>query len=349
MATAVRTSVIDSDTHLIETERTFEYLREEDKHLKPIVLKYDNGDTHHEYWYMEGRAWRKDFNIGAEFPTEAREAADVDARLRHMDQLGVDMHVLYPTMFLRPLTKHSDTDYAISRAYNRWAADVWAKGNGRLRWAVIPPLMSMEKALEELNFGKENGACAVFMRGIEGDMLLSEPYLFPLYAEASKLNMPIAVHAAAGNFASLDLLDRGKGLSTFKFPTIGAFSDIVLHAIPEKFPDLRWTFIEVTSQWLPYVMNDIFLRGNRLVGRGFKDGAELMKEYQLYVGCQTIDDLDYVTSRVGEDHLIIGTDYGHADTTAEINALRKLKDDGKVAPSITDKILSDNPKRLYAL
>lgn len=349
MATAVKTGVIDADCHVIETERTYEFMREQDRALSPIVLRYDSGDLHHEYWYLEGRAWRKDFNVGAEFPTEAREVADVEARLNHMDELGVDMHILYPTMFLRPLTKHSDTDYAISYAYNRWLADIWAKGKGRLRWAVIPPLMSMDKAIEELHFGKEHGACAVFMRGHEGDMLLSEPYLFPLYEEAQKLNMPIAVHAAAGNFSALDLADRSKGLSTFKFPTVGAFSDLVLHAIPEKFPDLRWAFIEVTSQWLPYVMNDVFLRGNRLVGRGFKDGAELMREYNLYVGCQTIDDLGYVIDRAGDDHLIIGTDYGHADTTAEINALKKLRDDGKVTPSSADKILSDNPRKLYAL
>lgn len=349
MATAVKTGVIDADAHVIETERTYEYMREEDRRLRPIVLRHDDGDAQHEYWYLEGRAWRKDNNAGAEFPTEAREAADIDARLRHMDELGVDMHVLYPTMFLRPLTKHSDTEYAISYAYNRWLADIWAKGKGRLRWAVIPPLSSMDKAIEELHFGKEHGACAVFMRGVEGELLLSEPYLFPLYEEAQKLDLAIGIHAGAGNFAWMDLVDRGYGLSTFKFPTVGAFSDIVLHAIPERFPGLRWTFVEVTSQWLPYVLNDVLLRSKRLVGRSFKDGEELMREYQLYVGAQTIDDLGYVIDRIGDENLIIGTDYGHADTTAEIDALRKLRDDGKVSQSSADKILSDNPKRLYRL
>jgi predicted TIM-barrel fold metal-dependent hydrolase len=209
--------------------------------------------------------------------------------------------------------------------------------------------MSMDKAIEELHFGKEHGACAVFMRGVEGNVLLSEPSLFPLYEEASRLGLPICVHAAAGNFAWMDLVDRGYGLSTFKFPTVGAFSDIVLHRLPERFPDLSWAFIEVTSQWLPYVLNDVFLRGRRLTGWGFQDGAELMTEYNLYVGCQTVDDLGYVIDRVGDDHLVIGTDYGHADTTAEIDALKKLRDDGKVAPASADKILSDNPKRLYSL
>ena len=266
-----------------------------------------------------------------------------------MDELGVDMHILYPTMFLRPLTNHADTDYAISRAYNRWLADVWQQGGGRLRWAVIPPLMSMDKAIEEIHFGKENGACAVFFRGHEHNLLLSDSYFFPVYEEAQKLDLAIAVHAAAGQYANMDLLDRSFGLPTFKFPTVGAFSDLVLHRVPEKFPDLRWAFIEVTSQWLPYVMNDLVLRSRRFADGAFPRDAELMEEYNLYVGCQTIDDLGYIIDRVGDDHLVIGTDYGHADTTAEIDALSKLRDEGKVSEESTRKFLYDNPKRLYAL
>ena len=349
MSTAVRTAVIDSDTHVIETERTWEYMREEDEKHRPIVLLRKDGIEDHEFWHLEGRAWRKNINQDDVFPTAAREAADIGARLAHMDELGVDVHVLYPTMFLRPLTRYADTDYAISRAYNRWLADIWKEGQERLRWAVIPPLMSMEKALEELHFGKEHGACAVFMRGIEGDLLLSDPYLFPLYEEAQKLDLAIGVHAAAGSFERMDREHRSFGLTTFKFPTVGAFSDLVLSRTPERFPDLRWTFVEVTSQWLPYVMNDISLRSRRLAGHTFPEGPELLRENRLYVACQTIDDLGYVVDRVGDDNLIIGTDYGHRDTTAEIDALRKLRDDGKVGEATANKILSANPKRLYGL
>ena len=33
----------------------------------------------------------------------------------------------------------------------------------------------------------------------------------------------------------------------------------------------------------------------------------------------------------GEDNLVIGTDYGHADNASEIEALRKLSNEGKIA------------------
>ena len=40
-----------------------------------------------------------------------------------------------------------------------------------------------------------------------------------------------------------------------------------------------------------------------------------------------------------EDHLMIGTDYGHGDTSSEIAALRKLKERDGMSPTVVDKIL----------
>ena len=46
---------------------------------------------------------------------------------------------------------------------------------------------------------------------------------------------------------------------------------------------------------------------------------------------------------------MIGTDYGHADNAAEIEALRKLRTDGKISGQVIDKILKDNPSAFYGL
>jgi predicted TIM-barrel fold metal-dependent hydrolase len=51
----------------------------------------------------------------------------------------------------------------------------------------------------------------------------------------------------------------------------------------------------------------------------------------------------------GDGQLVVGTDYGHADNSAEIEAMRKLKDEGKVAAAIADRILNDNARALYGL
>jgi predicted TIM-barrel fold metal-dependent hydrolase len=78
-------------------------------------------------------------------------------------------------------------------------------------------------------------------------------------------------------------------------------------------------------------------------------GGNLIRDNHIYVTCQTDDDLPYVIKYSGEDNIVIGSDYGHNDTSSEIEALRTLKKKGEVEPRIIDKILFDNAKALYGL
>ena len=75
----------------------------------------------------------------------------------------------------------------------------------------------------------------------------------------------------------------------------------------------------------------------------------MLRKNKIWVTCQTDDDLPYVLSYAGDDTLIIGTDYGHNDTSSEILALRKLREDGAVPTPVVNKILDDNARALYAL
>jgi predicted TIM-barrel fold metal-dependent hydrolase len=75
----------------------------------------------------------------------------------------------------------------------------------------------------------------------------------------------------------------------------------------------------------------------------------LIRDNHVYVACQTDDDLPYVLKYAGEDNIVIGSDYGHNDTSSEIEALRTIKTKGEVEPRIIDKILYDNAKALYGL
>ena len=104
---------------------------------------------------------------------------------------------------------------------------------------LVPPLQSTEHLSEELKFGKENGACGVYMRGLEVERSLSDPYFFPLYEQASALDLPICVHSANGAFTTYDFFADDPGFSKFKLAVIGAFHSYVFHGIPQRFPSSR--------------------------------------------------------------------------------------------------------------
>ncbi len=46
---------------------------------------------------------------------------------------------------------------------------------------------------------------------------------------------------------------------------------------------------------------------------------------------------------------MIGTDYGHADSATEIEAMRKLRTAGGLPAAVVDGILEANPRALYGL
>jgi predicted TIM-barrel fold metal-dependent hydrolase len=226
-------------------------------------------------------------------------------------------------------------------------ADIWSKEKKRLRWAVQLPLLSMDAALDELRWSHGNGACAVFMRGVETHHTLHDPYFFPLYEEASRLNMPVGIHSGIGNF-TVNAMLGAEPFRVAKLMVIGAFHAMILHGIPEKFPKLRIGAIEVAAQWVPYIVHDLNLRFPKLEGKQARPDV-LKHSSQLFVACQTDDDLPYVLKYAGENCLMIGSDYGHADNASELLALAKLKEQGDIDPKVIDKILCTNPAKFYGL
>jgi uncharacterized protein len=118
---------------------------------------------------------------------------------------------------------------------------------------------------------------------------------------------------------------------------IGGFHSMILNGIPERFPKLRIGAIEVAAQWVPYLVHDLNLRFPKLEGKQARPDV-LKGSNQLFVACQTDDDLPYVLKYAGENCLMIGSDYGHADNASELLALKRLKDNGDIDPEVIDKI-----------
>lgn len=341
---------IDSDAHVIETEDTWEYMTEAEQRFRPkLVVSGD--ETGQKYWLIERRA-EPIVNVGKETPESAREMRDIGVRLKHMDELNVETQVLYPTIFITPLTRRPEVDVGLCRSYNRWMIDIWKQAESRLRWVVMPPLLSMPDALEEVRLGKENGACGVFMRGFEAERRITDAYFYPLYDEASRLDMPICVHSGNGSISVYDYHEGDSGFVKFKLAVVGAFHAAVYEGLVDRFPKLRMGFIEVSAQWVPYLVSDFrrrFQKSRFLGNRVSELKQDILRDYRLYVACQTDDDLPYILQYSGDDNILIGSDYGHNDTSSEIEALRNLQEQGDIDSASISKILWNNPKTFYGI
>ncbi len=351
-------AVIDADAHVDECEDTWQYLDPEASRYRPITVmpatELAPGMTapgYDRYWVIDGqlklRRVRDDKRTGT--TVESRELRDVPARLRHLDALGIDIQVLYPTLFISHVTSNPEADIALCRSYNRWMADRCAAANGRLRWVAMPPLLSIDRAAAELRWAKEHGACGYYQKAAEHGRRVTDPYFFPLYEEASALGLPLCIHIGSGNPAPINLT-AGDGLPT---NVIEAFYAVVSQGLPDRFPRMRFGFVEAGASWIPYVLDRLTARRERMAWAYKLDIKEdLFRANRLFVTCQTVEDLPYLLRFGTEDNLLIGTDYSHADASAEIRSLEIIgewADEGRISREAARKILEDNPSAFYGI
>ena len=367
MDAQVKTRVIDADAHVIETERTWDYLAPDEAKYRPVISPPPGDNPAEGGWKVNGvlgPAFLRRFTddeikkisqtAGRDMatPKAAREMSDIPLRLRHMDDLGIDVQVLFPTMWLTSLTENPDAEVALTRAYNSWLIDIWKQAPDRLRWVCVPPTLVMDEAIAEIRRAKKNGAVGVFMRAFEGDRLMSDPYFYPIYAEAERLDMPITVHIANGSQENTVFHMRApgpvsvKGFTITRLPAVVGCMVLLMSEIPTRFPTLRWGFIESAAQWVPWVHNEY---ARRVHATGKKMSADFLGEANIHLTCQSDDDLAYILKYAGPKSLLIGTDYGHTDPSAQIDVIDLLHARTYIDEATKQHILYDNPKRLYGL
>src|SRR5487761_897996 len=132
-------TIVDADTHIIESQGMWDLLDETVYPKRPLLVSIP-GDTvyrtRNAFWLIDGSMFPKGAGRGGfslstpsaqlrqtsrtDISVGCREATDVEARLADMDRLGVDVQVLYPTLFLIYVTDDLELEIGLCDAYNRW-------------------------------------------------------------------------------------------------------------------------------------------------------------------------------------------------------------------------------------
>jgi uncharacterized protein len=362
--------VVDSDAHVVETEQTWCYMDEADARYRPRIVTDGEGNK---FWMIEGKIrGRARGPVAAKGISDKvkrsmvtddakRYMEDIPGRIAHMDELGIDVQVLYPTMYINRMCDQPDTEIALSRSYNRWLADRCGKTGGRLRWICLPPLLDMAATLKEMRFAKEHGACGVLKKGDrEAGKWPADPYFFPLYEEAERLDLPICFHTGSGipDFSPAREFSLGQFMRT-KLAAVNGIQSLIVNNVTVKYPKLRFGCIEAGASWVPFVDYDVRRRVKSNADRvGVLTGPKttiannLFRDNRVYITCQVDEDLPYILQYVGEDNLIVGSDYTHRDPSMELEFRKLLQQrvgEGELPQTAVQKILYDNPKRFYGL
>jgi aminocarboxymuconate-semialdehyde decarboxylase len=355
-------TVIDADGHIEESVAMFSGLEPDYWGRRPLALQLD-GDTaygiHNAVWLIDGEVYprvvgKNGIILGTPTLMErartksvsipAQELTDVEARLRDLDAAGIDQQVVFPTLFLATTTEDVKLEAALFRCYNNFLAEARVKSGGRINFAALVPIRDVEESIRELRRARELGGVAVMLLGVAWDKSLGHEDLCPFYEEAARLDVPVCLHFGWGCPAITRAFTWQDSFNSATLPVLMGARSVLASGILEDLPGLRVAFLETGSQWVPWMVHQL-----RRGGRVKRDPAEYFRTGRVYVACEADEDINYLVDQLGEDCFVVASDYPHGDPSHEDNLSSAIMGRADVPLRVREKILTDNPQRLYGL
>jgi predicted TIM-barrel fold metal-dependent hydrolase len=133
---------------------------------------------------------------------------------------------------------------------------------------------------------------------------------------------------------------------------MSAMAAVTAGGVLERFPNLRVAFLEGNCGWLPWWLHRLDDQWQKYGGGEQVRLSALPSEYfrrQCFIGTDVDEELlRVVIDEIGDDNIVVSTDYPHADGAFPHAIETFLALDGVTAAS-KRKILWDNCRRLYQL
>jgi uncharacterized protein len=357
---------VDADGHLEEVHINWKK-RVADKYRAMAPEERLASDSHLRLT-LEGKPWPKPHGLGLGVggpyrrPHPRREGMkDPKARLIDMDSEGIEVAVLFGGGIAGSIPALEDAAFAseLARARNTWVAEYCSENPARLKGTAVLPQQDISVALAELNRAvTELGFVGVSLLPNLRGRHMGDPYFFPLYEEAERLNVPICAHMFLGRYGSEATgtmrVDKFfySHLFGHTFEQMIALAVVLGEGLLDRFPKLRFVFLESGCGWLPYWFYRLDehheVLGNQVPAL-HTTPSELLKRGQLYFSCEADEtELAHVIETIGDDWIVFASDYSHFDSRFP-GAAKPIIENQQLSDPSKRKILNDNARRLYPL
>ncbi len=290
-----------------------------------------------------------------------------DLRLEDMDRDGVHFSVMYPPIFGMRL-EDKELGVAVIRAYNDWAIDFERSAPDRFRIVAQMLPDDPDGSVDELLRCAAMGVNQVnFLVGTV-TAAMYQPSWDKFWAAAEANNIVVNYHVGGPNRAGafspagpqVDVEDLrkpgfgmglGDGATVFLQPFIGLFSFGIL----ERHPNLRLVLAESGTGWIPFQVQEMDYRFNRVLEGKVPEHFSLKKlpsevfKKQVWATYQQ----DFVGLNLipffGDGHMMWASDYPHPDSTWPDSVAILDKEMATLDPAMRQKITHDNAKEFYNL
>ena len=314
----------------------------------------------------EGKSRREIFGEPMRSIPAFREPAP---RLELMDELGIQRSLMFPTLaslLEERMRDDPELIHVVVHSLNQWIDDVWSFNyKDRIFATPVISLPIVDKAIEELNWVYERGARAVLVRpapvpGFRGPRSFALPEFDPFWKRASDLGVLIAMHSSDSGYARYQQEWEGSKTEMLPFvtnvfrmmgqwrPVSDAVASWVCHGGLFRHPELKVAVIENGSAWLIPLLNELG-DAYKKAPEGFLGNPVEEVRNRIHISPFWEEDLGELSSIVGVERVLFGSDYPHPEGLAEparyidvLNERTKLTDEEKA------KIMGGNLARLMA-
>ena len=358
--------IVDADGHLEEVHINWKE-RVSEKYRSMAPEQRPASDSHLRLM-LEGKPWPKPsgfgLGVGGPYrrPHPRREGMkDPKARLVDMDSEGIEVAVLFGGGIGGTIPALEDIAFAaeLARARNTWVAEYCSANPARLRGTAVLPQQDTAAAVAELTRTvTELGFVGVSLLPNLRGRHMGDPYFFPIYKEAERLNVPICVHMFLGRYGSEATgtmrVDKFfySHLFGHTFEQMIALTVVLGEGLLDRFPKLRFVFLESGAGWLPYwfyrLDEHYEVLGNQVPELKTMP-SKLLERGQLYFSCEADEtEIPRVIETIGDDWIVFASDYSHFDSRFP-GASEPIIDNKQISDASKRKILNDNARRLYPL
>jgi predicted TIM-barrel fold metal-dependent hydrolase len=260
---------------------------------------------------------------------------DRDARLRRLDEQGIEGCFLFPTLGVgmeESLRHDPEAAVAAFEGFNRWLEEDWGFAyRGRLFAAPYFTLIDVDAAVRQLERVLAQGARIVCMRAgpvahPQGSCSPADPRFDAFWARVAEAGIAVAYHSGDSGYNKFaDDWGVGGAFKSFDYDTLRAclspspiqdtLAALVCHGLFDRFPGLRVATIESGSEWVAGLLAKLEKAHGQMPDRFRSDPVEQLRRH-VWVAPYYEDDLERLKQRLGADHVLFGSDYPHAEGLA---------------------------------